>query len=64
MAQNRTQTKPDRSLVTIRPATRKLLDRMCQLETRTVIDQMEVVIREAAERRGIIESENASSDAA
>lgn len=43
-----------RMVVTVRPKSRKLLDLMCKAECRSVIDQMTVIIREAAERRGLV----------
>lgn len=49
-----TQKEPAYATIGIRADSRRLLDLMCEVETRSIIDQVEVVIREAAERRGLL----------
>ena len=47
------QQNANRSLVSVRPKSRRLLERMAENEDRSLIDQMTVIIREAAEARGL-----------
>lgn len=39
--------------VWLRPADRQRLEHLCHLETRSMVDQMTIVIAEAFERRGL-----------
>lgn len=54
MSERVQQQKKTAKLIYCRPDTRQLLERMASKETRSLVDQLAIVIHEAAVRRGLL----------